>query len=266
MTFSISTIFSNPHPVYVLALGVLREAFKNKLARMLVVLMLIGLGFALFVKQLAIMESVTIETAFLAALYRVGAVCLLTVFIVTSQIREMHDKGVEILLSLPISRTLFFMGKFLGYAACAVAIAALLSLPLFLFAPASQVAAWGISLALELLIITAANLFFVLTLKHSMSSLLSVLGLYLLARTMASLQLMGATSLVETDGLIKQFTNGLLNTIALFLPRLDLFTQTGWLVNAEGNIADLPAIALQTLIYVTLLSGAALFDFYRKNF
>jgi hypothetical protein len=228
--------------------------------------MLIGLAFALFVKQLAIMESVAIETAFVASLYRLGAVFLLLVFIISSQVREVNDKGLDMLLSLPIGRLTFFSGKFLGYAACSVMMAAVISLPLFLLAPAMQVLAWGISLGLELLIITAASLFFVFALPHSMSSMLSVLGLYFLARMMAALQLMGATSLVETSGLVRQMTNGILNAIALLLPRLDLFTQTSWLVNHIGGWADLPALALQTLIYVSLLVGAALFDLYRKNF
>jgi Cu-processing system permease protein len=259
-------IFPGQHPLVVLAFGVLREAFKNRLARMLLLLMLTGVGFALFVRQLTIMESVAIETAFIAALYRMGAVFLLAVFIITSQIREMNDKGLDLLLSLPISRSAFFAGKFLGYAACAVMIAVIICLPLFLLAPATQVFAWSISLALELLIITAMSLFFILAFPHSMGSLLSVMGLYLLSRTMASLQLMGATSLVETSGLVRQITNGALNSIALLLPRLDLFTQTSWLVNHSGGMAELPTLAMQTLIYVSLLVGAALFDLYRKNF
>jgi ABC-type transport system involved in multi-copper enzyme maturation permease subunit len=266
VNISYTNLLSAPHPLVVLALGVLREALKNRLARMLVVLMLVGLGFALFVKQLAIMESVAIETAFLAALYRLGAVFLLAAFIITSQIRELNDKGLDLLLSLPISRAVFFAGKFLGYSICALLMAMIISLPLFFLAPASQVMAWGMSLALELLIVTAASLFFVLALPHSMGALLSVMGLYLLARTMASLQLMGATSLVDSSGVVRQITNGALNSIAMLLPRLDLFTQTSWLVNVVGGMAELPALALQTLIYVALLAGAALFDLYRKNF
>jgi ABC-type transport system involved in multi-copper enzyme maturation permease subunit len=266
VNISYANLLSAPHPLVVLALGVLREALKNRLARMLVVLMLVGLGFALFVKQLAIMESVAIETAFLAALYRLGAVFLLAAFIITSQIRELNDKGLDLLLSLPISRAVFFAGKFLGYSICALLMAMIISLPLFFLAPASQVMAWGMSLALELLIVTAASLFFVLALPHSMGALLSVMGLYLLARTMASLQLMGATSLVDSSGIVRQLTNGALNSIAMLLPRLDLFTQTSWLVNVVGGMAELPALALQTLIYVALLAGAALFDLYRKNF
>jgi ABC-type transport system involved in multi-copper enzyme maturation permease subunit len=266
LNISLAPFFSTPHPIAVLALGVLREALKNRLARMLVVLMLIGLAFALFVKQLAIMESVAIETAFIAALYRMGAAFLLAVFVITSQIRELHDKGLDLVMSLPISRATFFAGKLLGYATCALIAAAVISLPLFLLAPASQVVIWGISLALELLIVTVASLFFVLALPHTIGSLFAVMGLYVLSRTMAALQLMGATSLVETSGIVRQVTNGILNSIALLLPRLDLFTQTSWLVNHTGGMAELTTLALQTLIYTSLLVGAALFDLYRKNF
>ncbi|MGB8856309.1 MAG: ABC transporter permease [Burkholderiales bacterium] len=266
MNISLPSILSSPHPVVVLALGVLREAFKNRLARMLIVMMLFGLAFALFIKQLAIAESAAIETAFLAAIYRMGAVFLLAVFVITSQIREANDKGLDLLLSLPLSRASIFAGKFLGYAGCALITAVLISLPLLLLVPPAQVVVWSISLALELLIVTAASLFFVLALPHSMGSLLSVMGLYLLSRTMAALQLMGAASLVETSGWVRQISNGLLNAIALLLPRLDLFTQTAWLVNHTGSMANLSTLALQTLIYAALLSGAALFDLYRKNY
>jgi hypothetical protein len=260
------TAFNTPHPVVVLALGTLREALKSRMGWVLVALIFFGLCLAAFVKQLAITETVAVETAFVAALYRVGAVFLLAVFIITSQVREVNDKGLDLILSLPMGRASFFAGKFLGYVLCGLLIAALLALPLSAFAPAAQVMAWGVSLAFELLLVTAASLFFVLALPHTVGSMSAVLGFYFLARTMAALQLMGATSLAEAGSTSRQVTTGLLNSIALLLPRLDLFTQTAWLVNATGGMVDLPAIVSQTIIYGALLGSAALFDLYRKNF
>jgi ABC-type transport system involved in multi-copper enzyme maturation permease subunit len=258
--------FNSPHPIFVLALGTLREALKSRLGWVLLVLIFFGLCLAAFVKQLAITETVAVETAFVAALYRASAVFLLAMFIITSQIREAHDKNLDLLFSLPFSRAVFFAGKFVGYALCGLLIAALFSLPLFAFAPASQVIAWGLSLGFELLLITAASLFFVLALQHAVGAMAALMGFYFLARTMAALQLMGATSLAEAGSMGRQLTNGLLNGLALLLPRLDLFTQTAWLVNATGGMGDLPAVVSQTLIYASLLIAAALFDLYRKNF
>ncbi len=255
-----------PQAVIVLATGTLREALRSRLGWPMMALIIFALCLALFVKQLAITESVAIETAFIAALYRFGAVFLLAMFIITAQVREANDKSFDLLLSLPMSRATFFLGKLLGYALCGILMAMILALPLGLFAPAQPVFAWSISLALELMIVAAASLFFVLTLSSTVASMAAVMGLYLLARTVAALQLMGATSLADTSGIGRHLTNGLLNAIALLMPRLDLFTQTSWLVNGVGGMADLPTIALQTLIYVALLAGAALFDLYRKNF
>jgi hypothetical protein len=56
-----------------------------------------------------------------------------------------------------------------------------------------------------------------------------------------------------------------LDLVAVLLPDLDVFTQTGWLVYG-GGMQDLVPIVMQTVIYVGLLSAAALFDLYRKNF
>ncbi len=54
--------------------------------------------------------------------------------------------------------------------------------------------------------------------------------------------------------------------IAFFLPRLDMFTQSGWLLsNRQANI-DMAWLIAQSAIYVALLSVAALFDLKRKNF
>ena len=57
-----------------------------------------------------------------------------------------------------------------------------------------------------------------------------------------------------------------MEAIAFFLPRLDLFTQSGWLLtNRQGNV-DMAWVIAQSVIYVGLLGVAALFDLKRKNF
>lgn len=49
------------------------------------------------------------------------------------------------------------------------------------------------------------------------------------------------------------------------LPRLDDFTRTDWLVYHSGGWAALGPLAAQTLIYLALLTAAALFDLYSRN-
>ena len=54
-------------------------------------------------------------------------------------------------------------------------------------------------------------------------------------------------------------------SLALLLPRLDQFAQTRWLVDGVVPAPMLGALALQTLIFVALITSAAMFDMYRKN-
>ncbi|MEO5861229.1 MAG: ABC transporter permease, partial [Burkholderiales bacterium] len=94
----------------------------------------------------------------------------------------------------------------------------------------------------------------------------TVLGAYALARSMAALQLIGSSGIREGNLVLDRISTTALDGIAFFLPRLDLFTQTGWLLHRDQPAVDLPWLTLQSLVYVVLLGAAALFDFKRKNF
>jgi hypothetical protein len=89
---------------------------------------------------------------------------------------------------------------------------------------------------------------------------------YLLARSISTIQLLSRSPILESTALSQQFMNKTIDLIAYVLPDLALFTRTEWLVYGSGNADDLPAILVQSVVYISLLSGAALFDLYRKNF
>jgi ABC-type transport system involved in multi-copper enzyme maturation permease subunit len=240
------------------------EALRNRLLWLVLLVLAIGFGATLFLKQIAIAETREIQTAFLAAAFRLAAVFVLAAFIITSQVREANDKVLELLLARALPRPSYFSGKLLGYVLCALALAILFSLPLFLYASGSAVVAWGASLFLELCIVAAASLFCVLTLNQIVVSMAAVFGFYVLARSMAVLQLIGSSRAADGSGWLSGATNRLLDAIAFLLPRLDSFTQTSWLVYGEA-----PAFAFvvwQSAVYTALLALAAMFDLYRKNF
>jgi hypothetical protein len=54
--------------------------------------------------------------------------------------------------------------------------------------------------------------------------------------------------------------------LALVVPALDRWTQTGWLINQQANWLDIGALLWQSVIYIAVLTAAGMFDFYRKNF
>ena len=242
------------------------EALRNRLLMLALILVAAGLAFTQFLQQLAITESNLIQVALLAALLRVGAVFMLAGFVVTSMVREFNDKVMELILSRPLRRSSYFLGKLAGYAAVALALALIFSLPLALFAPAARVALWGLSLACELLLVTAFALFCVLTLTQVMSALAAVTGFYLLSRSISALQIMAAHPLSDSLSLGQTLVNFVIDAIAFLLPGLDRMTQTGWLIYAAPTTTEMAQLLAQTAVYLLLVCGAALFDLQRKNF
>jgi hypothetical protein len=97
-----------------------------------------------------------------------------------------------------------------------------------------------------------------------MTALSAVMGFYLLARSIAALQLIGQSG-VASDSLSQKVVGGVINAIALILPRLDQFTRTEWLAYSVGSWATLAPLLVQTALYTALLTSAGLFDLYRKN-
>ena len=247
-----------------LARATLIEAVRNRLLWLTLVVVVVAFGMAQFLNQVAIAETREIQAALVAAPLRIAAVFIVAVFVITSMVRESSDKVTELLLSLPAPRSIYFFGKFAGYASVAAILALLCALPLVLLATRQGLALWTASLVCELLIVTAVSLFCVLTLSQVVPALAAVAGFYVLSRSMAAMQIIAAAPLHELtlgDRLVK----AVVETIAFLLPAIDGMTQTTWLLGTAASGVSV-AVFGQTAIYLVLICSAALFDLYRKNF
>ena len=58
--------------------------------------------------------------------------------------------------------------------------------------------------------------------------------------------------------------DGLLSLLGLVLPRLDLFTQTEWLISGV-DAAAMGALAGQVALYLGLLPAVGLWDLHRRE-
>jgi ABC-type transport system involved in multi-copper enzyme maturation permease subunit len=241
----------------------LLEGLRNRLMWLVAAIALIGIGISGFLNALAITESREIQIALLAALLRFSAVFLIATFVVTSMVREFNDKGLELMLALPLPRAGYLLGKLAGFAALALLPALLFGALTGLFAPPGQAALWALSLLGELWLVAAFSLLCVLTFSHIMVALSAVMGFYLLARSIGALQLIGQDAGGAT--LSQRAISAAVDVISAVLPHLDRFTRTEWLVYPGHDWPALPALLIQTAIYLALLIGAALFDLYRKN-
>ncbi len=247
-----------------IAFYTLLEALRNRLVWLLAAVALIGIGLSGFLNDLAVTESRQIQAALIAALSRLCAVFILATFVVTSMVREMNDKGLELILALPLPRASYLFGKLCGFGAIAVFPALLFGALMLLFAPPLQAGLWTVSLLCELWIVAGFSLLCVFTFKQIMTALSATMAFYIGARSITAFQLLGQGS-VNEQSTSQSVIKWVFELIGAILPRLDEFTRTEWLVYHSGALASLPPILLQSAIFMMLIAGAALFDLYRKN-
>jgi len=251
--------------VLTIAAYTLVEALRNRLLWLLAGFIVVGLALAAMVGEVAITDTRAYQAGLLAAFLRLSAVFTAALFVVSTMVRERDDKGLELVLSLPLPRASYLLGKQLGFSALTAGIALACALALLPFAPLEAVARWGVSLGFELVLVSALGLLFVVSFPQLMWALSGVLAFYLLARSIAALQLMGHTPLSNPGSLAGTVIRALTDAIAFLLPSLGRFTRSDWLVHLDGSWSEVASIGAQSAIYTTLLLGAALFDFYRRN-
>jgi hypothetical protein len=257
-----------PHPMLrqasTIAYYTLLEALRNRLMWLLGLVMVIGIGLSGFLGDLAVTEQQETRVALLAAFLRFAAAFLMVIFVVTSLVREANDKGLELVLALPLPRAGYVLGKLAGFALLSVLPALMFGGLLGLLVQTWDAAFWTASLLAELWIVAAFSLLCVMTFQQVMTALSAAMGFYLLARSVTALQQYGQ-SRYAPDGPSQQVINAVMQGVGYVLPRLDDFTRTDWLVYHSGSWATLGPLAAQTLIYLALLTAAALFDLYRRN-
>lgn len=81
---------------------------------------------------------------------------------------------------------------------------------------------------------------------------------------MTAIQLLSTSPILESNDLSQRFMNGLVDALAWLLPDLDGFTRSDWLIYGRPDDA-LSFVLIQTLITLTILIAAGLFDLYRKE-
>lgn len=219
---------------------------------------------SLFLSRVAITETTALQASVAASLLRVLAVFLLATHVVASTAREAADKGLELALALPVARPSYYLGKLLGFAGVAFLLAVAFALPLLALAKPADVAAWGLSLALEATLVAAAALLFASALGHTLAALATTVALYVLGRAMTAVQVI-ASGPLASESAAGDAAREIVNALALLLPRLDTVTRSDWLLYGAPAAGETALILAGTAVYVVLLAAAGLFDFSRRN-
>lgn len=252
--------------IFVIARYTLLEALRNRLLWLALTIACIAFGLSAFLGDVAITEHTQIQIAVLAALLRISGVVMLALIVVTTVLREMQDKSLDLLLAMDISRSSYYFGKLAGFSIISLLLALLFSTLLLVYNQALGVLWWGISFYCELLLVTCLGLVMLFTFKQIPAAISAVFLIYVTARSIAAVQLMAENPLVPSTDISQTFINGFVELLSWLLPSLHQFTRSEWLLYGANNIAELITVLGQTLVYGVLLSMVALFDFYRKNF
>lgn len=213
----------------------------------------------------AFLEDKEMSLSFAGAASRFILVTGLIVF-VCFHIRSSFDtREIDVMLSRPTSRAQLVIDHWVGFCITAtllvlptigiLALIGVLNLQGFLI--------WSLSMILETWLVVALAMFAALVLRSAVTSVLASMGIYVLARMMVYFLLTAdAPGSQERFFLLSQS----LKFVSLFLPRLDLFGKSEWLVYGVQNTHDWTLFILQAAIYIPLLLAASIIDFRRRQF
>ena len=250
--------------MFTIAYFTLLEAIRCRVLIAVIAVAAAAFGLAEFLGELAITETRQAQASITASLLRVFSICATCLFVISSALRERDDKGLELILSLPLPRHAYLFGKTAGFAGFSLCVAILAALPLFLYAPAAAVGCWMLSLFCEQLLLAAFSLPCLLAFGNVSLAFTSAMAFYLLSRSMEALRLLSAAPVLVSDANSQVFMNFPVNALALLLPDLHAFTRSEWLVYGV-DAGAVGTVLIQTLVYLPVLLSAGLFDLYRKN-
>lgn len=212
---------------------------------------------SLFLREIALTDGLRLQTTFLAATSRLLCSFTVAAVIIGGVVREFNEQGQLLLLSLPLGRARYLLGKFLGFALVALLLALVAGMIVALAAEPGPTALWTLALAMELLVVTAMGVFAAFGLRQLVPALLATLGFYVLARGIGGMQL-----LAHAAGATPGWVGGLANGLALLLPDLSAFASSARLLGEGPGLAP---VAVQTCLYCALLLSAAVADVARRD-
>jgi ABC-type transport system involved in multi-copper enzyme maturation permease subunit len=252
------------------AVNTYREAIRDKILYNLLIFALILIGGSILLANLTLGEQAKIIMDFgLASINLFGI--LMAIFLGVGLVsKEIEKKTLYTVLSKPIGRTEFLLGKYAGLLLTLAVNTVIMGIGLYLTLMFNQFS-WGLSIwdveprlvgaigmiYLELALITAVALLFS-TLTTTTLAAVFTLSIYVMGHISGELMKMGE----KLDGLAAILVTG----IYYILPNLSNFDIKG---QAAHGVAIEPSYFFYTilyaLIYCTLLMGTASFIFKRRD-
>lgn len=244
------------------------ECLQSRLILAWIALASTGAASLIFTASLAVIEAGDTALAITAPLLRIGAVALTATFVAAAACRELSGRGIELVLAAPIARSTWVVGRLIGAIVLGVATALVTTLPLAAIAQPATLVAWTVTLALELCLAGGFALLAAIALLRLPLALLALGGFYVCARSMATIRLLADRSPAIDADAASSLASGVLELIAIAMPRLDLFADTGWLLGssiAPGTWQAVSPAVAQSAGWLVVILAVGVLDFERRR-
>ena len=247
---------------------VLTAAKRDRFFLSLCAIMVVGSVLSIFLSSAAVVEQGQFSIVYLASSLRILGLLGLILFVVFFIRRSFEARDVEYLLTRPVSRLSFILSHAAGFSILSLIVSCSIGIALtfvgYGMGNLAGALSWSAGLICEYLLIVNVALFFSMVLSSPVAASLASFGFYILARLVGQLLYIAQHPLFEIPG--SKFLTGLFQIISTIIPRLDLMTQTGWLVYGAVEIKDIGFILIQAVLFLFLVIIATLIDLRRRQF
>lgn len=244
---------------------VLLCAIYDRLFAGLIALVVVAGFISYTLASAAFLEQNETALVFTAASSRLILVIGAIVFVCFHIRASFDSREMDVMLSRPVSRDQVVLSHWLGYSLISVLLVMpVLALLLLLGAgSATGLAAWTVSMIVELWFIVAFAQFCAFIMRSAVASVLASLAFYVLSRMIILFVMTAEHSLASHEiWLVSQ----LLVWLSVIIPRLDLFAKTEWLLYGTDGLSTWMLFAAQGGLYIAIFLVACILDFRKKTF
>ncbi len=250
---------------------VLMAALRDKLLWSMLLISVLGICLAIFSGSAAILEQPQFVLTYMAGGLRIVCLLGLTLFTVFFVRRSFDAREIEFLLTRPLSRLSFVLSYAAAFTILSVVTGALLSLLVGVasihYGNFQGIALWSFGVTFEFILVTCVAFFFSMVLSSPVSAGLTTFGFYLLTRLMGQLlSIVHHQTAADAFDYVMYGLGKFMNVISVVIPRLDLMTQTTWLLYGGGAVSDWLFIVGQSAVFLGLVLTATYIDLKKRQF
>lgn len=247
-----------------ISLNTFRETLREKLLYNLLIFALLMIGSSMLLSRLTLGDANRLILDLgLASINLFGVI--IAIFIGIGLVsKEIDKKTIYTIVSKPVPRYEFLLGKYLGLcmtllANTTIMVAGLFMVLKFMQVPIELVLFKSVLLIyVELLVVTSVALLFS-TFTSSTLSAIFTLAIYVIGHLSADLQSLGEK--------LDSVSRAVLNTLYYVMPNLERFNLKGHVIHRlDIGTADIALIVCYGLAYATLLLVVAAIIFQRRDF